>query len=195
MANTASVEYYIEGEEKELEQIYNILEDLYRGNIKPKENTSYNWGGNICLAVGDDNTKYADMRCFIDWYELEKGDYLHLSTSEAWGVTDFIVMLKNNFPSIKAYYFCEENGCEVYETNDFEKKYFDEECVLDYEISGECDTARFMTEGDALSFLSNALQIEDLTIDKLEEWNKSNNTENFYYAYIYPIVRIEYKDI
>lgn len=191
MANTASVEYYIEGDEKELEKIYNLFDGLYNGTIKARENTSPNWAGNVCFELGDSLSNYGDMRCYIEWYELEKGDYLHFMTQEAWGVTDFINMLKNNFPSIKPYYFCEESGCEVYESNDFDRKYFGQDYVLDYEIDGECGTELYMSEEDILEYLSDTLEIENLDMDKLDEWNKEHNNEGLY-AYIYPIVRVEY---
>ena len=53
MANWASTSYRIEGSERELRKIFNVIEDFITGKNEPVEkNASREWEGNIVKALG-----------------------------------------------------------------------------------------------------------------------------------------------
>lgn len=123
MANWAQTSYRIEGNSEDLQEL-NDLCKAFLSKERPvmEEGASEEWEGNIILALGiDKGSSY--LRGFIQECELEDG-VLCIEASEAWGATDFRHLLEGHYEDMKVYYIVEEEGCEVYATNDVEGKYF-----------------------------------------------------------------------
>lgn len=117
MANWATTLYRIESKSEDLQEL-NDLCKTFLSKERPvmEEGASEEWEGNIILALGiDKGSSY--LRGFIQECELEDG-VLRIEASEAWGATDFRHLLEGHYEDMKVYYIVEEEGCEVYATND-----------------------------------------------------------------------------
>lgn len=117
MANWASTSYRIEGNQKDLQELYNLCK-AFMDKERPvmEEGASENWGGNIILALGEEiDGSY--IRGFIQERKLSDG-LLSIEAEEAWDATDFRHLLENHYENMKVYFIVEEEGCEVYATND-----------------------------------------------------------------------------
>lgn len=148
MANWAYTNYVIEGDKETLNKIYNAIQ-----HPALEEGESEGWEGGVLRALNidwlpnqPDGSGYY-MRGFIctDSVDLED-DVLTFDAEEAWGVTDFHEVLEKNIPGIKVFYSVEEEGEEVYATNDKEGKYFPDRYYVDTCIDGDYQSEYFNTE-------------------------------------------------
>ena len=123
MANWATTSYRIENKPENLHELHNLCK-AFLNKERPvmEEGASEEWEGNIILALGiDKGSSY--LRGFIQECELEDG-VLRIEANEAWGATDFRHLLEGHYEDMKVYYIVEEEGCEVYATNDVEGSTF-----------------------------------------------------------------------
>lgn len=181
MANWASTSYRIEGKQEHLQDLFNLCEDFCSCK-RPvmKENASSDWEGNIVMALGI-NIQDSYLRGFIQSYEISDG-LLSIEAEEAWGTTDLRKALENHFDDIKVYYSMEEEGCEVYATNDSEGKYFPYRYVLDSCIDGKDEYEVFPTLKDLLKYIGSCLKWEEVSLEKVKEWNESHELDDDYIA-------------
>ena len=121
MANWARTDYRIEGNQKDLQEIYNLCK-AFDNSERPvmEDGASKDWEGNIILALGIEKGE-SYLRGFIQSCELSDG-LLCIEAEEAWGATDFRHLLEKHYNGMKVYYIVEEDGCEVYATNDIDGK-------------------------------------------------------------------------
>ena len=158
MANWASTAYAIEGEQSTLQKIYDAI---LNGN------TDKIWEGDVLKALGIDWEEYKIehvdgtitesgyyLRGFIENDPWLTDNLLRFSAEEAWGLTDFAQLLKENFHDIKIYWIVEEPGCEVYATNDKKGKYFHERYFVDTCIMDNYQSEYFITEEEIYRWLS-----------------------------------------
>lgn len=121
MANICVTNYVIEGEEKELDALYETMKGLQESG-----SVDYAVGlGRLVAALGKDPE---DVECRGGWTSLERlGDTLRMDFETAWTPCfEVNALLKEVYPSFRIYYKAEEPGCEVYLKNDAEGKYFPE---------------------------------------------------------------------
>lgn len=166
MANWAYTSYAIEGPKETLqkiEQAINIAlgKEEYKGSEPLNKDATEGWEGNMLIALGiewedrkpDGNGVY--LRGFIDdeawWYE---DGSLRFNAEEAWGATNLNEVLEKNIPGIKVYYSVEEEGCEVFATNDKEGKYFPERYWVDTALDDIYQSEYFKTEEQVYEWLS-----------------------------------------
>ena len=114
MANICTTNYVIEGEQKELDALYQTMKEQHENNL-----------GCLVKALGKNPE---EVECRGEWTDLERqGDILRVIFETAWTpcyeVTD---LLKGAYPSLRIFYKAVEPGCEVYLKNDAEGKYFPE---------------------------------------------------------------------
>ena len=116
MANWASTSYRIEGNNEDLQELYNLCKAFDSGERPAmEENAARDWEGNIILALGiEKGNSY--LRGFIQSCDLSDG-LLCIEAEEAWGATDFRHLLESHYENMKIYYIVEEDGCKVYATN------------------------------------------------------------------------------
>ena len=116
MPNICTTEYVFEGEEKELDALYNILKKL---QDKDKDDLV-----NLVKALGKEPSELLD--CRGGWIAPERdGDTLRITIETAWTPRyELHTILKEAYPGLRIYYMAEEPGCEIYEKNDAEGKYF-----------------------------------------------------------------------
>ena len=112
------------------------------------------------------------MRGFIQECELEDG-VLRIEASEAWGATDFRHLLEGHYEDMKVYYIVEEEGCEVYATNDVEGK-SSYRFAVDSCVEGEDEFEYFKTEAEALQYIAGRLNRNFISVEEIKEWNEEH---------------------
>lgn len=188
MANWASTTYAIEGSEETLEKINQAI-------LHPavNENSSEGWEGDVLNALGiewkqpsPDGGGYY-MRGFIQdepYWDDDSYNVLRFYAEEAWGATDFHKVLEENIPGIRVYYEVEEEGMEIYATNDKEGKYFSERYYVDACIDGDWDSDYFAEQNAVYIWLSKKTNGEVTDAKSVETWNDKHeelkdDDENF----------------
>ena len=191
MANWASTSYAIEGNNSDLERMFNVINDFVKSNVKPVEaNASKEWEGNIVKALGasEEQMKNNYLRGFIQTYEIIEG-VLYIEAEEAWGATDFRHLLAKLMPELTIYYIVEECGCEVYATNDSNSKYFTESYYVDVCIDGDYFSEYFDTEKQVLAYMAQLLKKKSVTMKEIDEWNEEqDDNENYIYVHEFKYV-------
>ena len=118
MPNICTTDYVFEGEERELDALYNTMNKL--------QNQEKDGLDDFVQALGKVPSELLD--CRGSWISLERtGDTLRTTIESAWTPRyELHTMLKEAYPSLCIYYRAEEPGCELYMKNDAEGKYFPE---------------------------------------------------------------------
>ena len=164
MANWAITSYRLENKLENLQELHNLCK-AFLNKERPvmEEGASEEWEGNIILALGiDKGSSY--LRGFIQECELEDG-VLRIEANEAWGATDFRHLLEGHYEDMKVYYIVEEEGCEVYATNDVEGKYFSYRFAVDSCVEGEDEVEYFKTEAEALQYIAGRLNRNSISVE------------------------------
>ena len=179
MANWATTLYRIESKSEDLQELHNLCK-AFLNKERPvmEEGASEEREGNIILALGiDKGSSY--LRGFIQECELEDG-VLRIEASEAWGATDFRHLLEGHYEDMKVYYIVEEEGCEVYATNDVEGKYFSYRFAVDSCVEGEDEFEYFKTEAEALQYIAGRLNRNSISVEEIKEWNEEHELDDDY---------------
>ena len=118
MPNICTTNYVFEGEERELNALYNTMNNL--------QNQEKDGLDDLAQALGKDSSDLLD--CRGGWISLERaGDTLRTTIESAWTPRyELHTILKETYPTLCIYYKAEEPGCEIYVKNDAEGKYFPE---------------------------------------------------------------------
>ena len=116
MPNICTTNYVFEGEERELNALYNTMNNL---QSEGKENLE-----SLVLALGKEPSELLDSRG--GWITLERtGDTLRTTIESAWTPRyELHTILKETYPTLCIYYKAEEPACEIYVKNDADGKYF-----------------------------------------------------------------------
>jgi len=118
MPNWCSTAYVIDGDAKEMKQLYELMKGLEERKTPSVENGfGTTWLGCLVDALGKD---WNDVRCRGSWNGPEMdGDVLKFSTETAWTpCSETFNLVREAFPHLRYYFQAEEPGMEVYETND-----------------------------------------------------------------------------
>ncbi|WP_120470505.1 hypothetical protein [uncultured Bacteroides sp.] len=131
MPNWCSTSYVIEGDAKEVKNLYELMADLQeRKEPSVPNGFGTTWLGCLVNALGGD---WKEIRCRGEWSDLEMDDgILKFTTETAWGPCDETFMLVcRKFPTLRYFYQSEEPGMAEYWTNDTESKYFTDKYIAD----------------------------------------------------------------
>jgi hypothetical protein len=201
MANWAYTSYAIEGPKETLqkiEQAINIALDKeeYKGSEPLNKDATEGWEGNMLIALGiewedrkpDGTGVY--LRGFIDYEAWWDDGSLRFNAEEAWGATDLNEVLEKNIPGIKVYYSVEEEGCEVFATNDKEGKYFPERYWVDTAQDDIYNSEYFITEEAMYKWLDEKYGVK--SEEEVAAWNANyeatgDECENFIYIHKFEI--------
>ena len=118
MPNICTTDYVFEGEKRELNALYNTMNNL--------QNQEKDGLDDLAQALGKKSSDLLD--CRGGWISLERaGDTLRTTIESAWTPRyELHTILKETYPTLRIYYKAEEPGCEIYVKNDAEGKYFPE---------------------------------------------------------------------
>ena len=131
MPNWCSTAYVVEGDAKEIQSLYDLMQELQEMEKPTIENGfGTTWLGCLVDALGED---WKNVDCRGSWSELELDDgVLRFNTETAWApCSETLELLLNKFPSLSYFYRTEEPGMAIYESNDSEGLYFPERYLLD----------------------------------------------------------------
>lgn len=135
MPNWCLTNYKIYGDEKDLRSLHKKMKNLENRKESLLPNGfGKNWLGNLAKRLGK-SPKSLD--CRGDWNELllerdDKGDLcLSFNTETAWSRSEDIEhLILENYPNVSLFFFAEEGGCGIYETNDERGDVFPERYCL-----------------------------------------------------------------
>lgn len=179
MANWASTVYRIEGNQKDLQELNNLCK-AFMNKERPvlEKGADENWEGNIILALGEEiGDKY--IRGFIQSCELSDG-LLRISAEEAWGVTDFNLLLEKHYDDMKVYFIVEEEMCEIFATNDAEGKYFDSRSTLTSYVDGKYHREEFKNKNEALKYAAKLIGRDSVTKLEVAKWNEERKNKGVF---------------
>lgn len=179
MANWASTVYRIEGNHKDLQELNNLCK-AFMNKERPalEEGADENWEGNIILALGEEiGDKY--IRGFIQSCELSDG-LLRISAEEAWGVTDFNLLLEKHYDDMKVYFIVEEEMCEIFATNDAEGKYFNSRSTLTSYVDGKYHREEFKNKNEALKYAAKLIGRDSVTKLEVAKWNEERKNKGVF---------------
>lgn len=191
MANWAYTDYAIEGSNEVLKKIHEAIQ-----HPVIEKGASNDWEGGVLKAL---NPKWEEkdhyMRGFIQKDTVELGnEVLSFGAEEAWGATDFHEALEQIFPDdIKVFYCVEEQGCEVYATNDAEGRHFPQRYWVDTCIDGNYQSEYFIAKESAYEWLSEITEGRVKNEEDVESFNSDYEDsealdENFIYVHEFEIV-------
>jgi hypothetical protein len=130
MPNWCYTSYRIVGKEEEVRDLYkkmDELENMKKSLIRNDFGTS--WMGNLVHELGAD-WKKVNCRGWWDGLEIQ-GAELRFYVESAWSpLVEVHALIKKTYPSLKIYYSAEEEGTELYETNDAEGRFFPDRYIL-----------------------------------------------------------------
>ena len=147
MANWAYTSYRIVGKKEEVTDLYNKIQQLQNMN-EPLEPNSWGslWLGCLVTILGGNWNEIYCRGHIID-FSLEEG-ILSIETETAWGEMDEVRhFIEKVYPAFKIYYYEEECGCEIYQTNDRHGHFFPERFILD---DFEGDGPEYYNDTDSL---------------------------------------------
>ena len=184
MANYMLSNYVIEGKKAELDGFEAMLRRLEAMKEEgfPIKDVSWGstWLGFIINELGQDWTGY---NCKGTWYDLERrgDDALAITFESAWEAPEgMLALIAERWHSFKYYFYREEPGSEVFETNDVEGKYFPRRYYLRGLVPNDGEEAMdgflqfdeyLNTEEDALAYMCNKLNHPIKSLADIETWN------------------------
>lgn len=172
MANWAETEYRISGDAETVKKVFTAVDGCITGKIAKSEGSSNSWEGNVILALGGDlSGRY--LRAFIQEYSYNEDGSLRIVADEAWGRSGFKECLQELFQELEILYRTEEEGMEIYQTNDVEAVYFTDRYVMLYWKECDYEKEYFVSEDDAYAYIGKLTGGAE-TPELLEAWNEAN---------------------
>lgn len=189
MPNWCYTSYTFVGDEDELKELHGLMERL-ESMEKPlvKNGFGTNWLGCIVEALGKNWEK---VQCRGSWEDLMLcNGTLNFNTTTAWSAADEVMaLICEKYPSLGYYYYTEEPGMGIYQTNDVCGEYYPDRYYVDLcTDDGEYLQEYFITLDDAIAWIGKMTEQEFKTkaevnayFDELQ--NKNGDT----YCYIHEI--------
>ena len=173
MANICSTCYQVYGDSRDLKKLENILETCRCGA------SLYD----IVSSLGE-NPEGLCLRGECSYYNYSEDDgFLEICTETAWDRSvDFEYILETKFPGLTFYFFTEELGCGIYETNNPDKL---DECFVEICFNDDI-VSDYLHKKDIPSFVAECTGAPVKTfadVDALAEYYKEN-TDNYVHYHI-----------
>lgn len=177
MPNWCSTAYAIEGNAKELNNLYELMKKLQEQK-EPSVSNGFGtaWLGCLVNALGENWEK---VFCRGTWDNLQfDGKVLKFNTETAWApCNEMFDMVCGKYPTLRYFYQSEEPGMAMYWTNDREGKYFTDRFYVDVCTSEEeYYTEYFADLKDVYDWLED---ISDMQVQSMkdvqavvEQWQK-----------------------
>lgn len=178
MPNWCYTSYRIVGKAEEVNELYAKIQQLQNMEKPLLENGFGNlWLGCLVTILGGDWEKVYCRGSIAD-FSLDDG-ILSIETETAWGEMDEVrYFIEKVYPSLKIYYYEEEPGCEIYQTNDKHGHFFSERYIFD-DQDGE-GMEYFDKPETLLAFASRAMGMKLETIDELTKAVDENDGFSFH---------------
>lgn len=131
MPNWCSASYAIEGDAKEVKNLYMLMMGLQKRSEPSVPNGfGTKWLGCLVDALGGNCN---EIHCRGEWDNLEMDDdVLKFTTETAWCPCDeTLELVCEKFPTLRYFYQWEEPGMAEYWTNDVQGKYFPDKYIAE----------------------------------------------------------------
>ena len=131
MPNWCSTSYRIVGKKEEVNDLLAKIKQLDEMDKPLVENGFGNlWLGCLVTILGGDWNKIY-CRGYISDFSLDDG-ILSIETETAWAEMEEVRhYIEEIYPELDIFYYSEEGGCEIYQTNDCGKQFFSFRFILD----------------------------------------------------------------
>ncbi len=189
MPNWCYTSYTFVGEEKELKELHNIMKGLEERKEPLVENGfGKSWLGCLVEALGKN---WKDVWCRGNWNSLElSADTLKFTTETAWSAADEVMaLICEKYPSLGYYYYTEEPGMGIYQTNDDYGEYYPDRFQVDLcTADGDYQQEYFITLDDAISWIGEMTEQEFKSEDDVTAYfDKIGKDNDDAYCYIHEI--------
>ena len=147
MPNWAYTSYRIVGKKEEVQDLYSKIQQL-QNMEEPLETNGFGnlWLGCLLTILGGDWEKVYCRGKIID-FSLDDG-VLSINTETAWSeMQEVRQFIQQNYPSLEIFYYEEEPGWGIYQTNDHDKRFFSFRYILD-DLEG--DKPEYYDDTDSL---------------------------------------------
>lgn len=192
MPNWCYTSYNLVGHHKELTQLHSIIEGLISLKQPSVPNDfGSSWLGCLVVALGGD---WKNTRCRGSITDVQfDGKVLSLSTETAWApCTEVFELIRNKFPSINYYYFAEECGMEIYETNDSAGMFFEDRVIVEvYSKQTDWTTEYFTSKTEAYKWLETTFDCSvtnDQDVANLSEDLEAESEDYYVHLHLIQIV-------
>ncbi len=180
MPNWCYTSYTFVGEEKELKELHDIMKGLEERSEPLVENGfGKSWLGCLVEVLGKN---WKDVWCRGDWNNLElSADTLKFTTETAWSAADEVMeLICEKYPSLSYYYYTEEPGMGIYQTNDDYGEYYPDRYYVDLCTDDGCYQQGYFTAlDDAISWIGKMTEQEFKSEDEVnayfDEISKNNS--------------------
>ena len=175
MPNLCDTQYKIIGKKDEVADLYSKIQQLQNMNEPLEPNGFGNlWLGCLVKLLGGDCGQIYCRGHIIDFgYE---NDVLGFSVESAWNeMAEVRQFLQQTYPSHKIFYYEEEPGWGIYQTNDHEKRFFPFRYILD-DLDGEGPEYYY----DIDSLLTDASEIFGKELKTMADLNEIVETSDGY---------------
>ena len=138
MPNWSFNTYKCVGDVKEILDLNNKLMELDNMKEPLVPNGFGNlWLGCLVKILGGDVEKVYCRGDITEFSYNEEDEVLTIDTQTAWAeMNEVRHFLEQLYPGLEIYYYSEEGGCEIYETNDKHGRFFPQRFILD-DLDGE----------------------------------------------------------
>ena len=179
MPNWAYTSYRIVGKKEEVQDLYSKIQQL-QNMEEPLEPNGFGnlWLGCLLTILGGDWEKVYCRGKIID-FSLDDG-VLSINTETAWSeMQEVRQFIQQNYPSLEIFYYEEEPGWGIYQTNDHDKRFFSFRYILD-DLEG--DGPEYYDDTDSLLKAASEIFGKELkTMVGLEEIVENSDGYSLYY--------------
>lgn len=174
MPNWCFSEVCVYGSHKGISKLFSIMKGLQDMSSPLIENDfGTTWYGNLVHKLGK---SYRDIDCRGYWMDLRMDkSVIKWADMAAWEpVYDVFKLIENTMPSLKVYYSAEEEGCNIFVTNDVEGKFFSARYILSTEKDREYfEDAELLLKEASIQSHKNITTIDQLwdIIQELDDWS------------------------
>lgn len=173
MPNWCFSEVRVVGEPEGVHRLFLLmkgLEEMERPFVDNDFGTA--WYGNLVHLLGGN---YRDFHCRGHWMDLKlENAVLRWVDMAAWGpVIGVFELIEKAIPGLKVYFTAEEEGCDVFVTNDAEGRFFTARYILSTEVDWEYfDDLDSLLKHASMLCGRNITTIEQLwdVINELDDW-------------------------
>lgn len=189
MPNWCYTSYTFVGEEKELKELHDIMKGLEERSEPLVENGfGKSWLGCLVEVLGKN---WKDVWCRGDWNNLElSADTLKFTTETAWSAADEVIeLICEKYPSLSYYYYTEEPGMGIYQTNDDYGEYYPDRYYVDLCTDDGCYQQEYFTAlDDAILWIEKMTEQEFKSEDEVNAYfNEISKNNSDVYCHIHEI--------
>ena len=180
MPNWAYTSYRIVGKKEEVQDLYSKIQQL-QNMEEPLEPNGFGnlWLGCLVTILGGDWNKIYCRGHIID-YSLDDDSIMSIDTESAWSeMQEVRQFIQQNYPSLEIFYYEEEPGWGIYQTNDHDKRFFSFRYILD-DLEG--DGPEYYDDTDSLLKAASEIYGKELkTMAGLEEIVENSDGYSLHY--------------